>query len=178
MQVPIAQWKRAEIKEASQNVSQELLASPTHARMPFWQAAQCGVDLLLSEAVRPVRFVCTGSIAALCQLGLLGVLSHQGWNSALANITASLLGTEINFMLSFAFTWSDRCFNKGVKQLLRRWIAYHTSIIGTLLLSQLLFLATRPVLPLLLASLLGTCVSSVANFLLMNYFVFRRHPLW
>lgn len=170
----MAQWKRAEKKEASRNVPLELLASTNHPRTPVWQATQRGVDLLLSEAARPVRFVCTGGVAALCQLGLLDALSRQGWNPVLANITASLLGAEINFMLSFLFTWSDRCLNKGVRQVLRRWIAYHTSIIGTLLLSQLLFLATHSVLPLLLASLLGTCVAAVANFVLMNQLVFRQ----
>ena len=176
MQVPTVQWKSAEIKEASQNAPQELLASPVHSRTPLWQAAQRGVDLLLSEAGRPVRLVCTGGVAALCQLSLLSALSHQGWNPALANITASLLGTEVNFALSFLFTWRDRCSSRGVKQVLRRWIAYHTSIVGTLLLSQLLFLAARLALPLLLASLLGTCITAAANFVLMNHFVFRWQP--
>ncbi len=54
------------------------------------------------------------------------------------------------------------------------WIAYHASIIGTLLLSQLLFLAARLILPLLLASVLGTVVAAAANFVLMNRFVFRQ----
>lgn len=156
----MAQWKSAEKKEANQNVPQQLFASPPHSRTPFWQVTQCSVDLLLSEAARPVRFVCTGGIAALCQLGLLDALSHQGWNPAPANITASLLGAEVNFALSFLFTWRDRFSIRGVKQVL----------------SQLLFLATRPVLPLLLASLLGTCVAAIANFVLMNQFVFRQQP--
>src|SRR6266516_719542 len=91
VQVHSAQWKGAVEKESA------------HARTPVWQAAQRSVCLLLSEAARPVRFLCTGGIAALFQLGLLGTLVHQGWNSALADIAASLLGAQVNFMLSFLF---------------------------------------------------------------------------
>jgi len=176
VQVHTAQWKSVGKKELRRNTQQRFLVRSAHSRTTFWQTAQRGVCLLLSEVARPVRFICTGGAAALFQLALLDALVHQGWNPALANIIASLFGAQVNFVLSFLFTWRDRHSHKGMKQVLGSWIAYHASITGTLLLNQLLFLAARPVLPLLLASMLGTGVAAVVNFVIMDRVVFSQRP--
>src|SRR5579875_3681070 len=91
--------------------------------------------LLLSPMARPLRALSTGGFAALIQLGVLAVLDHQHWAPVLANIVALLIGTQVNFVLSYHITWHDRRPPKGASHVvLRRWIAYQLSNAGAALL--------------------------------------------
>jgi dolichol-phosphate mannosyltransferase len=130
--------------------------------------------LLFSERIRPLRFAITGGAAAIVQLCLLATLTHQGWNSALANITSFLLAAQVNFALSALFTWRDRRPAAGAapSALRARWAMFHASIAGTALLNQLVFLAARAVLPTLVASALGIATSSLINYATGNWLVF------
>ena len=98
MQVDSAQWQSVAKKEPEQNARPGLIARPAHDRNLLWQAAQRGDWLLLSEAARPVRFICTGGVAALFQLGVLGVLSHYGWTAYHVSITGTLLLNQLLFL--------------------------------------------------------------------------------
>ena len=133
--------------------------------------------MLFSRAARPLRFICTGGLAGVIQLGLLDLMIKYGWETALANIVAFLLAAQVNFVLSFFFTWRDR---QPVADTVTRyvfwsrWLRFHSSILLTALLNQGVFLLTRAFIPALLASALGICVASLVNFFTMNTLVFRK----
>jgi putative flippase GtrA len=130
---------------------------------------------LLSNAARPLRFAAVGGVCGLIQLALLTLLELGGLAAIPANAAAYLLSAQVNFLLSNHFIWHDR-WSRGVsgRDLLRRWLGFHGSIAGTFVLSQAVFVASRLVLPDVLASALGIGVAAVANFLIQDRLTFRR----
>jgi putative flippase GtrA len=121
-----------------------------------------------------VRFACTGCIAGLIQLAVLDLLLYLRWEPLGANIAAFLLAAQVNFLLSYTFTWHDRHpLWRDKRVLLARWLTFHLCISGTALLNMLVFLLAHTVLPVLVSSALGIVVAASANFLLGNHLVFR-----
>jgi putative flippase GtrA len=93
-----------------------------------------------------------------------------------ANAVALLLSTQVNFVLSYLFTWRDRRPHAGTAPVvLLRWVAYQGSVAGTALLNMLVFVAARAVLPPLVASAAGLAAAASGNFVIGDRFVFRRH---
>ncbi|GHO86612.1 GtrA family protein [Dictyobacter formicarum] len=140
------------------------------------QSIQYFNKILFSRAARPLRFVCTGGLAAIIQLGLLNTLIAKGWESATANVVSFLLSAQVNFLMSFFFTWRDRqpaSDAQAMHVLFSRWLKFHSSIVFTALLNQIVFIAARSFIPALLASALGIGVASLVNFFTMNTLVFR-----
>jgi dolichol-phosphate mannosyltransferase len=139
---------------------------------------QYALSLLLSDAARPLRFACIGGLAGLIQLLLLSLFTRLGWQEVLANAIAYILSAQANFVLSTFFTWHDRQSDAlaahAKKTMLKRWLTFHSSIIGTGLLNMLVFVIGRTMLPSLLASALGIACAAIANFFLFNRFVFRK----
>lgn len=130
---------------------------------------------LLSPVARPLRSACTGGIAALLQLGLLDTLVHGRVTPLLANAAALVVSTQINFILSYLFTWYDRRPPQRVSRVVLRWWAtYQGSSAGTAALNLLVFAVARAGLPLLAAAALGSGVAAIGNFVLNDRFVFRR----
>jgi putative flippase GtrA len=130
--------------------------------------------VLLADATRPLRFACTGGLAGLTQLSLLALLTHHGWHPNLANAVAFLLAAQVNFALSSLFTWRDR---RRTCPLWRAWLMFHGSIAGMALLNMLMFMATRTVLPALLASAAGIGAAAIGNFVVGDRLVFRVRGL-
>jgi putative flippase GtrA len=129
---------------------------------------------LRSRAARPLRFACTGGLAALVQLGMLDALTEWRWTPILANAVALLLSTQLNFVLSYLFTWGDRRPRTGRPVVvLGRWAAYQGSVAGTALLNMGVFVVARADLHTLVASALGTAVAAAANFVAGDRLVFR-----
>ena len=138
------------------------------------EGVQHTLTLLLSDAARPLRFIVTGGVAGILQLGLLAALTHHGWEPILANAVAFLLAAQVNFALGSIFTWRDRRPGKWtVRTLLRRWVRFHGSIAGTALLNGGVFVATHTVLPTLVAAGLGIGAAAVVNFMVGDCLVFR-----
>ena len=129
--------------------------------------------VLLTEQARPLRFVFTGGLCGLIQLILFAFLVHNGWLPLIANTVAFLLSAQVNFVLSWSFTWRDRQSQQRAG-LLARWLTFHGSILGTALLNQLVFFLARLLLPSLFAVMLGIGVAALANFVLLDRQVFRR----
>ncbi len=138
------------------------------------QLAHQGLPLLATQQARPLRFILTGSLAGLSQIGLLAVLLRLAVSPLLANGIAFLLAAQLNFLLSLLFTWRDRHeINRASLQLLQRWFAFHGAILGTAILNQLIFALTQIWLPALLAAGLGIVSAAIANFFLLDRLVFR-----
>ena len=123
---------------------------------------------------RPLRFACTGGAAALVQLGILAALSASHWAPIAANALALLLSTQVNFVLSYLFTWGDRRSRSAPRRaLLGRWAAYQGSTAGTAILNMGVFVLARVDLHTLAASALGTAVAALLNFFAGDRLVFR-----
>ena len=145
---------------------------------PLHAGTTRAVRSLLSERARPLRFAVTGGLTGLLQLALLALLTRYGWNSIPANAVALLLSTQANFALSYLFTWRDRRPHEGTPPVVFvRWAAYQGSVAGTALLNMLVFVATRTVLPPLVASAAGLAVGASGNFVIGDRFVFRGHQV-
>ncbi len=133
---------------------------------------------LWSRAARPLRFAGTGGIAALVQLGLLDALTAGRWTPVLADAVALLLSTQVNFALSYVFTWRDRRPRAASPRVvLGRWAAYQGSTAGTALLNLSIFVVARADLHTLVASALGTVVAALVNFVAGDRLVFRTRDV-
>lgn len=126
-----------------------------------------------SIAMRLPRFMLTGGLSGLLQVCLLAVLTHYGWSPVPASATAALLGAQLNFALSSLITWRDR----PADVLWRRWLLYHGSIAGTMVLSVIVFALLRTTAPDAVAAAGGIAAGGMANFLLGDQLVFRARPL-
>jgi putative flippase GtrA len=124
---------------------------------------------------RLARFACTGGIAGIIQLALLHLWIAGGWNPIVANPIAFLISAQVNFVLSATFIWGDRrAENRRMETLLRRWIAFHGSILGTALLNQAIFAVMQLALPAIVAAGLGIAVGALINFFVQDRLVFAQ----
>jgi putative flippase GtrA len=124
---------------------------------------------------RLARFACTGGIAGLIQLGLLHLWIARGWDAIIANPVAYLISAQVNFLLSATFIWGDR--RAGSRALLRRWVAFHGSILGTSLLNEAVFLIAQQALPALVAAGMGIAAGALVNFVVQDRLVFARRTI-
>jgi len=126
-----------------------------------------------SWAARLLRFALTGGSAALVQLGILDALTDGRWPPIPADAVALLLSTQVNFVLSYLYTWRDRRPRaRTPRAVLGRWAAYQGSAGGAALLNMGVFIVARTDLPIVIASALGTVVASVVNFVASDRLVF------
>jgi putative flippase GtrA len=125
-----------------------------------------------SDGARQARFIVVGGVCALLQLLFLFVLKQAGMASLPSNIAAYLLSAEVNFYLSDAYIWHDRR-GVGARGLGSRWLAFHLSIAGTFVVSQLVFLFGVAFVTYLVASALGIGVAAVLNFAIQDRLTFR-----
>lgn len=125
---------------------------------------------------RWLRFNAVGALGILVQLAALALFKsglgiHYLWATALAVEVAVLH----NFYWHIRWTWADRPaqFSETLARLLRFNLSNGLlSLTGNLLLMRLL-VGTFD-LPYLPANLLAIAVTSIANFLLSEFLVFRR----
>lgn len=129
------------------------------------------LQTLRSEKARPFRFILTGGTGAAVQLGCLRSLTFLGWSPFLGDVVAFLVAAQINFLLSYLFTWGDRRRESGIG-LARCWSTFHVSIAGTFVLNMVVFTASSRILPTMLAAALGILVASIGNFFLGDRLVF------
>ncbi len=132
-----------------------------------------------SRAARPLRFACTGGVAAAAQLALLHALLGRGWVAMAAEVVALLVSTQVNFALSSLFTWRDRRLASPFGlALLTRWVTYQWSGAGAAALNMVVFALARLDLSVLAAAALGTLVAGAANFVAGDRLVFRERPVY
>ncbi len=126
---------------------------------------------LESPAARPLRFAGTGVAAGTLQLVLLAILTTYGWDALLANLTAFLVAAQFNFLLSNVLTWRDR---DPTHSLHRRWMLFHASIALMAVLNMLVFAASRDLVPVIAASVLGIAAGACGNYLTGDRLIFRQ----
>jgi putative flippase GtrA len=164
-----------------------MLISPSGMRTPglgrgHWQQGLLpgsGAEILRhSRAARLLCFACTGGIAALVQLGILDALSDGHWTPFQAEAAALLLSTQVNFFLSYLFTWRNRRLRGWMpRMILGRWAAYQGTAAMAAILNISVFALGRTDLPTLEASALGTAIAAIINYVACDRLVFRARRL-
>jgi putative flippase GtrA len=119
----------------------------------------------------------TGLLASAVQLLLLGGLLHLDLRVLPANALAFALAAQVNFALSYGFTWSDRR-DVAPSRPLVQWFEFLSSISSTAVLNLAVFAFASSVLPAMLAAASGIGSAACLNFLLGDRLVFRatRRP--
>jgi putative flippase GtrA len=136
------------------------------------------IDFVRVRGPRLARFACTGVAAGIVQLALLHLWTERGWDALVANPVAFLISAQLNFLLSATFIWGDR--QDGMRRtatLVRRWLAFHGSILGTTLINQVVFAVAQTALPPLVAAGTGIAAAALLNFLVQDRLVFARNAI-
>jgi putative flippase GtrA len=126
-----------------------------------------------------LKFNAVGALGIVVQLAALTILTK--WMHV-EYLVATALAVEIavlhNFVWHERWTWVDRAGAKGdVRLLVGRLVRFNLSTGGVSIVSNLLLmrlLVGQMHLPILLANMLSIAITSLANFLLSDRFVFRH----
>ena len=128
-------------------------------------------------ARRSVKFYAVGGLGVGVQLAALA-LYVSGFHINYLVATALAVETALlhNFVWHERFTWVDRT-NLKPKDIAARLLRFHAgngvvSIVGNVILMRLL--VGRGRMPYFYANLLAIALCSLANFLVSEWFVFRR----
>jgi putative flippase GtrA len=136
------------------------------------------IDFVRACGPRLTRFAGTGVAAGIVQLALLHLWTERGWNVLVANPVAFLISAQLNFLLSATFIWGDRQDGRRrTATLVRRWLAFHGSILGTTLVNQAVFAVAQTALSPLVAAGIGIAAAALLNFLVQDRLVFARNPI-
>lgn len=153
----------------------ELIVSRRTSRQRAWSRVR---TVRLNALPRPFRFALVGALCASVQLGTLWGLAHLGMDRHLANVFAGLLATQVNFALSWLFTWSDRpATGRPIVALIHRLALFNAMSLATLVVNWGVFALTAHLVPLLVAGFLGILAATGANYLISGRLVFSRRAL-
>ena len=124
------------------------------------------------------RFITFGIIGALVMLagtGLLYVLVDiLHLNKDFSYILQAIFAVNINFILNFLITWSDRRPTaRNSFKILKTWIAFILTRLITIIISVIIFSILAVFVHYLLASTISILVSMVFNFTTNDKYVFK-----
>ena len=127
-----------------------------------------------------IRFAVVGLAMTALNLAVFRAVSPLVVAEA-ANLTAFLLVTQVNFVVSYWWTWSSRRIAgaETVRSVLRRALAFNgTAAVGFGANAVVFSLAYRVIgtTP-MVSAVVATAASAVTNFLLSSLVVFRRRSL-
>jgi putative flippase GtrA len=127
-----------------------------------------------------VRFAVVGLAMTALHLAVFRAVSPFVVAEA-ANLTAFVLVTQVNFAVSYWWTWSSRrvAGEETVRSVLSRVAAFNgTAAVGFGANAVVFSLAYRVVgTTSMVAAVVATSVSAAASFLLSSLVIFRRRPL-
>jgi putative flippase GtrA len=110
------------------------------------------------------------------QLALLQSLTVAHWPDAAADVMALLVSTQVNFVLSYIFTWGDRR-SPGFDgpDVLKRWVGYQSMVAAAFVVNLAVFLVARMDFQQVVASAFGTMAGAGLNYVTGNHLVFAAH---
>jgi len=126
------------------------------------------------------RFAFVGLVVTALHLAMFSLLS-QVTVAELANVVAFVLATQVNFAVSYYWTWSSRRLpgQEKVRAIVHRALVFNgTAALGFGLNAAVFSMAYRVVgVPSLASALIATVGSAAASFVLSSRLVFRRPPV-
>lgn len=128
--------------------------------------------------IRWVKFNFVGGVGIAVQLVVLAILkSGLGLHYLLATALAVEAAVLHNFVWHQNWTWADRPRGRGWQPVLARLVRFNLttgalSIVSNLVLMRVLVGALR--LHYLAGNILAIAITSIGNYLLADWFVFRR----
>ncbi|MBS1868713.1 MAG: GtrA family protein [Actinobacteria bacterium] len=127
-----------------------------------------------SRRLRLGRFAVVGAVVmAAGALLLVALVELAGMSPHLAYLIQALFSIEASFVLSRAWTWSDRRAT-GRRGIAGEWLRFHTSRLLTVPANQGFFsLLVGLGVGYLAANAIGIAVSSAVNFVVAHHLVFR-----
>lgn len=136
-------------------------------------------NYIREHRARMLRFLTTGGISAVVNLGALALLVEVVGLSTpvlqnVANVLAMELSIIVQYVLSSVWTFADRERTTGWR-LLGRVGLFHSVVGASILLRTLLFPLLQAFgIPYLLNAAIGIALGAVLNFAGYNHLVFRR----
>ena len=123
---------------------------------------------------RKVRFfIVGGSVFVFGFVAMKMLVDVLHINESIAFALVSFVSIESNFAMNYYWTWNSR--GKGLKNLMEKWMKFHTSKVFSIILNQILFNAFVVFdLHYLVAMIITTGVSTIFNYFAAEYFVFRE----
>jgi putative flippase GtrA len=121
---------------------------------------------------RPIKFVAVGSVCLIVQLALLHLLEPH-MSSLLANGLGFLTSAQVNFWLSYYFTWRDRERRKG-KRLVLTWLSFMTNVSLGLAINTMVFYLMHHFIGAhsIISAISATGCSAVCTYLVNHYGIF------
>lgn len=130
--------------------------------------------MLLYLQDRKVRFFIVGGcvfVFGFVAMKILVDLLHI--NESVAFAIVSFLSIETNFAMNYYWTWKES--GKGVRNLMNKWMKFHTSKVFSIILNQMLFnVLVKFDLHYLISMIITTGLSTMFNYIAAEYFVFRE----
>ncbi|MFQ6019245.1 MAG: GtrA family protein [Dehalococcoidia bacterium] len=132
------------------------------------------VGNFILSSPRLVKFAAVGVVASGCQLLGLYIIKSAGLPAAWANLLAFIISTQINFVLSYQFTWLDRKAERPTPgYILRRLVGFNWMRLTTLAINQGTFVVAHLFFHYLLAGAIAIAVAAGVSFTLSDLFIFR-----
>jgi putative flippase GtrA len=122
---------------------------------------------------RPLRFLLVGAVMALIAIGMLEGLKALGLGAVLAYAIALTLTLQLNFVANQVFVWGDRA-SEGRRDLLGRWVGFHTYTALSLVANLVIFAGVRLVAPDLVAVGVGTLAATAFKFGTLDRLTFKH----
>ena len=122
---------------------------------------------------RLFRFGSVGTFCTLLHVALMHYMTYVV-GPIPANAAGFLVSSQVNFLLSYRFTWRDS-ERKAGKQLVATWLQFDLVVVAAVLLNSLAFVVARHLLPGPdeIAVVAAAAVSTAGTFFANHFFVLR-----
>ena len=123
------------------------------------------------------RFAVTGVLCLGLQYAVLRALRHENFSPGIAAFVGYCLSAELNFILSYRFTWSDSPRRRGVG-LLATWASFNAAVLFSALANSEVYVSCRSDVGDVIALGLATVTSTTLNFVVNHFLVLtpERRP--
>lgn len=137
------------------------------------------LSYLFGKFWRLIKFGSVGGSVMLIAMGLLYVLVDVlGVQPTVAYVIQAVVAINLNFILNYSFTWSDRRVAKGNwRRFLRNWLAFLSTRLVTIPLNTILFTILEQFIHYLLATGTTILIVTIFNYLVNDKFVFKVKEL-
>ena len=132
------------------------------------------IATIRKESSRLACFIAVGGTCTYVQYLLLPQFDRVA-PQAVANWLAFLVSAQLNFLLSYRFTWGD-CIRKKGWAFIGVWLNYNSVVLLAALVNTAAFMVFRHVIPgpLFCAIIAATAVSTAGTYAANHFILFRK----